>query len=397
MSNLKSFILFLVTIIVLGFFDAQAISATSRGQIITLASFCIIMVNLLLLGTTIEPLTKDSFIVPINLLFVAIFISMIPAYVFHDQSFFSSIRGYRHYYVFFLYFILFKLNFSYDQVLKICIILFYTTLLIYLVDYLTFPNSFFADNSFERRGALTIRFAGQGFTVLGTFYSLSVFFRTNKFLFFILFVVAFCFNALFSASRILLLALIVNTIFMLIYYRKRINRYLIYFLPLLIIAIVLGVYFLETYVLGLFNLAVEEISSFESNIRFLAMKYFTSDFQPSLITKLIGNGLPQVSTSYNDAFERIESYGFYTSDIGLIGLWVYFGLLAVISWLIIFKRIFISKTDDNNIFIKTYFIFLLFTIFLGYPIFSPGYMITTVFCLFLFDKNRQFENKLLKS
>ena len=75
-------------------------------------------------------------------------------------------------------------------------------------------------------------------------------------------------------------------------------------------------------------------------------------------------------------------------------IWVYFGIPGALAWIIIFKRILTWKTNDNNIFIKTYFINLLLTIVLGYAIFSPSYMIITVFCMFLFDKDKQNELSL---
>lgn len=386
-DNIKLTILFIVTVIILGFFDARAVSETDRGQLITLNSFIIVLIHIFYQIVQVNKGEKGSFVTHINLLLLAIFISMIPAYIYHGQSFFQSFKALRHFYVFFIYFILYKEFFTYDQILKLCKIFFFITLFIYIINYLTLPNAFFADKTFERRGTVTIRFAGQGFTILGTFYCLSYFFRTNKFGYFLLFIIGFCFAALFSASRVMLVSLIFNVLFLLYFYRRAIKRYFFVLIPLLIIVLSLAIHFLSGYVSNLYSLAVEELSTFDTNIRYLAMKYFTDDFQTDIVTKIFGNGFPQVSTSYGETFEVLNTYGFFTSDLGLIGLWVYFGVLSVVAWLMIFKSIFISSTNNYNIFIKTYFIFLFFTIFLGYPIFSPGHMITIVFCLYLFDKS----------
>lgn len=379
----------------LGFFNAKPISVTILGQLITLVSWIIILVNIYLLKIPVKPKIANSLATPVNLMFAAIFISMIPAYLYHDQSIFSSLIAYKNFYVFFLYFILFKLQFSYKQILNLSILLFIITLIIFLIDYYTFPNSFFSgEDAFERRGAFTIRFDGQGFTVMGTFFCLAAFFRTSKFYYFILYVIGFCFLTFFTASRIQLLSLIINTLFVLRFYRKTIKKYFLYIIPVIVAAISVGIYYLKSYVLGLYLLAFEETRTFESNIRYEAMKFFTGKFQTNEITKILGNGYPNhTSGTYQDSFIAAQYYGFFTSDLGLIGFWTYFGILGVIAWLVIFKKILISKTDDNNIFIKAYFVDLLFTITLGYAIFNPGYMITTVFCFFLFDKNKQDNNK----
>lgn len=326
---------------------------------------------------------------PINLLFIAFFISVFPAYIFHGQSFVSSMKAYMIFYVFLLYFILFRLQFTYNEIVKICLSLFFISLFIYLIDYLTLPDALFSSqNPFERRGTVTIRFSGQGFTFLGTFYFLSRFCRNGKIVHFILYILGFCFLILFSGSRIQFLSVVLNTFFVIYFYRKEIKRYFLYIIPLLAISIVTGIYLLESYVAGLYKLAIEELSTFETNIRYEAARYFTTDFQSNLVTKILGNGYPATG-EYGDLFQVVTNYGFWTADLGLIGFWVYFGIIGVIAWLIIFKRIFFWETDHRNIFVKAYFLNLLLTIVLGYAIFSPGYMITTVLCMFLFDKNKQ--------
>jgi hypothetical protein len=315
---------------------------------------------------------------------------MIPAYLYHDQSIFSSLIAYKDFYVFFLYFILFKLEFSYKQILNLSFSLFIITLIIFLIDYYTFPNSFFSIlDSFERRGAFAIRINGQGFTVMGTFFCIAAFFRTSKFYYFILYVLGFCFLTLFTSSRIQFLSLIVNTFFVMIFYRKTIKKYFLYIIPVIVAAIVVSIYYLESYVSGLYLLAREDTRTFESNIRYDAMKFFSGEFQTNELTKILGNGYPEWSGTYYNSLLAASYKGFFPSDLGLIGFWIFFGILGVIAWLVIFKKILLSKTDDNNVFIKAYFIDLLLNIIVGYAIFDPGYMIATVFCLFLFDKNKR--------
>jgi len=385
----KSAILFLLSLIILNFFDFRMIpeSRIRHFQILTYLIILSIFFYLLLIPN--RKRIPNSMALPVSLLFIAFLLSMFPAYIYHGQGFLSSIRAYMIFYIFLGYFILFKLDYSYDQVLKLCIFYFFFTLFIYFIDYLTLPNALFiSQDPLERRGTVTIRFTGQGFTLLGTFYFLARFCRDKKLADFIIYLIGFCFMILFSGSRVQFLSMVINTIFVLLFYRREISRYFFYIIPLLLISIAVGIYYLESYITGLYQIAIEEVLTYETNVRYEAIKYFTGEFQPDLLTMILGNGYP-ASGKFEDVMKIASSYGFWTADLGLIGFWVYFGIIGVLAWLMIFKRVLFWKTNDNNIYIKTYFINLLTTIFLGYAIFSPSYMITTVLCLFLFDKEKE--------
>ena len=386
--KLKLFILFFVTIIILDFFSAKSIPRSLMQPSTTIIFLTILLVNISLLFRTIKPQVSDSFVLAINLMLISIFISMIPAKLYHDQSIFLTIRGSGNFYVFFLYFILFKMDFSQKEVLDLVAFLFFITLIIFIIDYATFPNTYFALRTEERRQAFTFIFKGHGFTLLGTFFFLAAFFRTTKLLYFIFYVLGFSFLNFFTGSRTMLIALLVGTLFILFYYRKTINKYFIYIVPVIVTTLAVGIYYLQSYISGLFLLTLEQSKTFHSNIRYHAFKFFTNEFQTNEITKILGNGYP-VSGEYSEYMYRLKQHGLYLSDLGLIGFWTYFGILGVLAWLLIFKKIFFSKTNDQNVFIKAYFFLLLFTVLSGYPIFSPSYMISTVFCLFLFDKNKQ--------
>lgn len=393
MNNIKLFILFIVSLLFLSFFDPIFISVTLLGQLITAVSLFILSMYLfqpiLFPARSIRSQITDSLAFPVNLMLIAMLLSMIPAYLYRNQSIFSSIIGYKNFYVFFLYFILFKYEVSQKQVLGLSIFFFFITLLIFIIDYYTFPNTYFSWRSEVRRDAFTILFKGQGFTLLGTFFFLALFLRTAKFYYCIFYALGFCFLNFFNASRMMTFSLIVGTFFILIYYRKTVKKYFLYTVPILVVGLAAGIYYLQSYILGLFLLTLDQRNSGYS-IRYEAIKFFTNKFQPNVITKIVGNGYPNSSGTYQDSFTAAQYYyGFFTSDIGLIGFWTYFGILGVISWLLIFKKIFFWKTDDNNVFIKPYFIYLLITVTSGYAIFDPGYMLSTVFCLFLFDKNKQ--------
>jgi len=373
----------------LRFFSAGGVPDSLIEPVMTLFSWGIVFSYFILLAKPGKIHVPDSFKVPVTLILISIFISMVSAYLYRDQSFFYSLRGYKNFYVFFLYFILFRLDFTYREILKLSIVLFFITLFVYCVDIFTFPDSYFASHTFSRRGAFTIRFYGKGFTVLGIFYFLNAYFREKKFYYFLLYVIGFVFLTFYSASRLMLLSIILGTLMILYYNRKEVEKYFFYIVPTIMIFVMIGVYYLETYILNLYSLTISQLNAYDTDVRYRAIKFFTRDFQINSFTRILGNGYPAIG-KYSAYIEQINlNHGFYTEDLGLIGFWTHFGILGVVAWIMIFKKIFLGKTNVNNIFIKAYFIILFITVVSGYTIFSPGYMITTVFCLFLFDKNKE--------
>ena len=135
------------------------------------------------------------------------------------------------------------------------------------------------------------------------------------------------------------------------YYRRSLSKHFLAIIPVFIIAIAVGTHLMKSYITGLYSITVEQMSSFSSDIRYQAIKFFTNQFQPSSFSKIFGNGFYTHET-YSEYFNKLHSIGFFTEDIGLIGFWTHFGLFGVVAWLLIFKKVFFHKTNDNNIYIS---------------------------------------------
>lgn len=318
----------------------------------------------------------DSFV---SFFIFSMIISSFMALVYWDQSLMTSFTGYKFFYIYFLYFIFVIFEVSPARVERIIMLFFFTTLVIFFIGYVTFPDPLFSYRSEERRNGITIFFYGHGFTFLGAFYFLGKFFEGKKIIHFVFFVLAAYCLFLLTQSRMNLLALAGGFFLMLLFSDLK-KKYL--FAVLIIIA---GAIFYTT--AGVFD-GIKEASRdqtqfYKEDIRVLAYNYFLTDFQGGVPTMIFGNGFPVAGSKLEFESIRGNLMGFWTADVGLLGIYSYFGLLGVIAWLLFFYAAFKVKNTPNTIYLKAYFFALLTSAFFGYSIFDPGYMPATIMALYM--------------
>jgi hypothetical protein len=79
----------------------------------------------------------------------------------------------------------------------------------------------------------------------------------------------------------------------------------------------------------------------------------------------------------------MDVYGFFMSDLGLIGDYVRFGVLYIIGVIIVFVKVFRTKFPEKYMFIKYYFYVMLLTLFTGGSAFADGSNIVTL-CIIMY-------------
>ena len=296
-----------------------------------------------------------------------------------DQSFMASIKGYRDYYIYFLYFMLIFFNVSAVRTERIIVLLFLASLVIFAIDYVTFPDPMFAWRSEERRSGISIFFYGQGFTFLGAFYFLNKFFNHRNLVHLAFFGVSFVCLFVLTQSRMNLLAL-GSGFFLLLLASNFPKKYII----TVFILIAAGIFYTTATIFqGIKDDSKDQAQFYKEDIRVLAHNYFITDFQGGTPTMLLGNGFPAVGSDLAAESARGNAMGFWTSDVGLTGIFSYFGLLGVVIWLLFFYKVFTKRHIQNAMYLKAYFLTLLTTSFAAYSIFEPGYMPATVLALYL--------------
>ncbi len=378
-------LILLVIIIFLQFFSFTIIPDDSTFLSTTIFGLGLMM--LLITLTTIlfkNGLTLYSLDQFLIFFLFSIFLSILTAYAFWDQPFIASILSYRLFYIYFLYFVLVYLEFSRIETERILIVLFSLTLIIFIINYKTFPDSLFSLRSEERRNGITIFFYGQGFTFLGAFYFLNKFFKNFKPIDFSLFLLASVFLFFLTQSRMILAGLILG--FFLLLFLSKIKYKIVWSALLLIIAV--SVYLATDVFKGIKEENSEQARFYTEDVRVNAQEFFLFNLQGGWPTVLFGNGYPAKGSKLEQITYYGQDNGFYTSDVGLTGIFSFFGILGIIAWLYFFYIAFFTKFDEEFNYVKAYFLSVFVTAVTGYSIFDPGYMPATVMALYLIRCNK---------
>ena len=306
-------------------------------------------------------------------------LSTVTANLYWDQSFIVSLKEYKYFYIYFLYFLPILLNIEKERLNRILIILFLFSVFIFLIDFVTFPDPLFSYRTEERREGRTIFFFGQGFTFLGGFYFLNKYVTEKKIIFLILFAIACGCLFLLTQSRMNLLALGLG--FFLIFLTSNFSKK--YFIAFALVVISTVVYTSTNIFSGVKEASKDQSQNYKEDIRLQAHNYFLTSFQGGPATVIFGNGFPSADSKLGLESLRGNLLGYWTADVGLTGIFSYFGLLGVLVWLLLFYYVLKIKVSENSMYIKGYFLALLSTALTGYSIFDPGYMPATILALSL--------------
>ena len=268
---------------------------------------------------------------PIMWILMGIFLSFIPAYIFHGQYFLTSLIAYREVYIWFFGLIIliicpepkdiikaltvFSILFAIASVLKT----------IFMRDLFYFPFSEVGEKVLDKGGEEGELMFGDGLGLLLIplyYYADQV--RevvTKKALRYLLFFLAALFviqnrSTLFVAMAIVL--------FMMMTKKTKYRLLFIFIFGLL--AIVFFVYTADTWS-SLFEETSTQIDDDDYN-RVKAFAYFMNEANKSWITVILGNGF--LSSNATSLMADLREVGIVNSDMGLIGFWNQFGIIPII-------------------------------------------------------------------
>ena len=113
----------------------------------------------------------------------------------------------------------------------------------------------------------------------------------------------------------------------------------------------------------------------EDYIRVIQFNYFTKEHFKSPVEYVFGSGIPNPRTKYGQPFYTVDpALGPYNGwqDWGIVGLSWMIGIPAVLALLFPVLRIIRRKCDDNILFLKFFYIFLLLSSFTTVEFYRVG-------------------------
>lgn len=332
---------------------------------------------------------KAHFRIPIILLLVGVMISAIAAEVFHGQNLSLTFYQQRHMYAFLFYFLLLYMAPKPDWLIDVLFYFGVFTGFFFLAQYLLYPTLITDAKVFLGRGTVRMNLPGTYFMHIAFFLSADRFFTTYKkkygFGMIVLLLVAFL-----SAFRSTLAAYaLITTAFILLNTKVR-NKVLLFGLYAVLVAA--GGFAFNSILMEMKESAERETAQGTSYIRVRAAGYFLAKNEENKMTYLTGNGEPTERSPYGRKLAILSLVsGFYLSDIGIVGFYFKYGLLAALVVIFIMLKVLFTKINRKVFFIKMFFLFQLLLIILAKTSFEFLDSIMAVcIMLYLYDYDRAF-------
>jgi hypothetical protein len=332
--------------------------------------------------------SKDEYLYtkPLKMLIVAILISIFSAYFYWGQSIidsfyaiFFSVAGY------FIYYFLHDIKVTSKTVEKLILYVGTLFMIVFILSFVLYPTKIVAYDSLEleSRGFQRILINGAGFLFLLFFMALNkVYVKQGRKWVIILVLSYIC--ILLSLTRLYILG---STLIAVVYMLQGRNVFLK-------VAIITGIIALVTIVpqLEVFQTLVDKTQSdlevFKDYIRIQSANYYLGEFQPSFFTQIFGNGINSFQSNYGKKIMDLnKSSGFFIEDLGLIGLYINFGVLALVAYFMIFWKSFRTKMIESHVYTKMYIWFILFCSLTNYASFSGNFVVSIVLTLYLIEMN----------
>ena len=332
-----------------------------------------------------------------KLINISIFISVFCAYYFWDQSLpdcllaiLYPVAGYN------LYFYLVKKNVPVATIEKIILIMGLTSVAAFLVSFIIFPRQIFNNpynNEEFTRGFQRIQLSGFGFIYLFFFMSLNkIFINKHGNIKWIIFAVAAYTCILLSLTRTYIAF---TTIIALIYVLRNSKMYV---KGLIIGGIVAAIFVIPnlSFVQKMVETTKSDVAESKDYIRIQAARYFLDNFQPSVITRILGNGFSYGDKSdYGKLMTKLnQSEFYYVEDLGLIGLYIYLGVLAILAYIIIFYKGLKEKLSSGMNYLKMFITYLLFIGLNSFATYNTSFLLCIVFVLYLYEVDKDSRTHL---
>lgn len=324
------------------------------------------------------------------IILLGVFLSMFMAHWGHDQSISTTIIAQRFMYFYLMYWVLHSIKPNIEDLEKIIYWLGITFSVLYLIQFFLYPTVIFDVRIAADRGTVRIFLTGFTFLVLAYFLTLNRLFEYFSFgkLLSIFFFVSIL---ILMGTRQVLFSVILLTLLNVLFSKKVKSKV---FIVLLISAAIFPVIILfQEIFLSLIDLSKSQTESLAENVRIRAAVFFLTELFPNTFSYFTGNGADSANSYYGMLIQMYrDAYGFYQSDIGIIGDYTRFGALFVLgAFMILFKIIF-GKITNHYVYVKFFFISVLLTLFTGGgPFAQSDAIIAICFTLYIIDLDRHEE------
>ncbi len=321
------------------------------------------------------------------LIFLGVALSMLMAKAGHDQAFQITLIAQRFMYYYIAYWVLHSIKFSIEDLERIILWMGITFSILYIIQFIVYPTVVFDVRIAEDRGTVRIFLSGFLFLSIAYFLTLSKIFR--EFSFFRLFsLTLFLSIFILMGTRQIIFSILLLTIMYVLFSKAVKSRVIILFL-MGIATIPILVLFQDIF-LSLLDLSKSQSETIAENVRLRAAVFFLTEFFPNNLAYITGNGADSTNSYYGFMVQMYkDAYGFYQSDIGLVGDYTKFGAAFVIGAFYILFKIIFGRLSPNNSYIRYLFLSIILTLFTGGgPFAQSDSIIAICFLMYILDVDK---------
>lgn len=336
-----------------------------------------------------------------KMLLGSIAFSIVMVMLFQDQSLKTTIIVTLPYFLAYLtFFVLMKLNIPKKQLERIIWIFCYVSMGVYIVNALSFPNMIFGADKEEfdmSRGIARLGVFSIELIVLFFFYAINQWIQTKQRKYVWLILLTFVFIVLSVTRQIIGLSVVLGLLF--IIQKASLSKK--------ISVIVVGV-FLYIFVIPqipIFKTMAElskaqaERNKYENeDIRIIAWRFYTYEYQTNEWTAIFGNGVPSIGNSkWGNDFEKTVypqygGNGCFLVDVGWAGFYWSFGAIATLCILILLSKGAVKKKSQNRQYLSYWCIFIILTSIASGQILFYSQIISITTVLYLIYGKEQYSS-----
>ena len=360
----KRIIVWIVTLCSLGLYSIIFIPESVRDAIQLFGILLIVFLNAIYMIYDNTPRMKQYFRTEIILFLLATLFSMFIAYAYHHQGFGTTLIVQRYMYFYLFYFLLHNLRVKAIDLERIIVFLGIVYSILYILQFAAYPVELLDSRIDASRGTIRIFAPGTAYMFIAYFILLQQYFTFNRLRYLLLILLFFAVGGILQGTRQSLATMVLLTGANIIFSKRVKSKFGIIFISILGVG-ALFIMFQDIFI-QMFSVTKKQSQDASTNIRIMAAIFFLTDFMPAKIAYIFGNGQDSLNAAFGLQVNYYKTfYGFYQSDIGIIGNYSKFGILFVIAQFSIMIKVIFGKIHRNLAYLKYFMASIALTMFSG--------------------------------
>lgn len=335
-------------------------------------------------------------------LLLVVTISIFSAKIIHNQDINETLRVTLIWYEYLFIFVLIRFDFKSSDIYNAIKYFSFIWMFCWIIGYLSPIVLFDASESFDdamlgdSRGVVRLKISGGVIMQLWGLWSLSYFIEYKKYRYLNNYIICLIFTILLVSRQHILFYILCGCGY-LIYnspFRKKII--IITIITILIVYIAPKTTIFQNLV-SLTESQLAKDDGFENNIRSVAAVYYLTEFEQSPFSILCGNGIYHYNSEYgNKMSDNGLIYGFWLSDIGYVGHYIYFGLAGLLFFYFLFRYVYRLNIPKQYMGIKVFILYLFLTNIFSHS-FDSATLITGTVLYVLYREHILYYNRHITS